>query len=205
MSGRRQAAFVGSTLVAVALLAAFQWDNLVRMERQGGSKVSELSAQSRLSFAYVSWKMFLDCPLSGVGYGQFQQAVRPYLSDRTTSLYLDDIRNEPNHNTFLAMLTETGLIGFSLFVAILAGWTIQSWRLWSDTAAPDWVRTQGLVMLGTLAIYLSQALFADVRFAPDAQCITFFLAGLTSGLGAARSPSPAVCAEKTSLLAGALS
>ena len=67
------------------------------------------------------------------------------------------------------MLTETGLIGFGLFVAMLAGWTIQSWRLWRNTAAPDWVRAQGLMMLGTLAIYLGPALFVDLRFSPEAQ------------------------------------
>ena len=104
---------------------------------------SEFVGQVAVSFAYVSWKMFLDAPLLGVGYGQFQQAARPYLSDRTTSLYLEDIRNEPNHNTPLAMLTETGLIGFGLFLAILVGWTIQSWRMWRNPAAPDWVRDKG--------------------------------------------------------------
>jgi O-antigen ligase len=188
MSNRRRTVFVGSVLVAAALVTALRWESLVRMQREGGAAVSELSAKSRVSFAYVSWKMFLDAPLLGVGYGQFQQAVRPYLSDRSTSLYLDDIRNEPNHNTLLAMLTETGLIGFGLYVALLSGWAIQSWLLWRNTAAPDWIRAQGLMMLGTLVIYLAPALFVDVRFSPPAQYLTFFLAGLTSGL-AARWPA----------------
>ncbi len=189
MSKRRRAVFVGATLAAAALATAFQWDNLVRMQRQGGAEISELSAKSRLSFAYVSWKMFLDAPLLGVGYGRFQQAVRPYLADRSTSLYLEDIRGEPNHNTLLAMLTETGLIGFGLLLALLAGWAVQSWRAWRNAAAPDWVRQHGLMMLGTLVLYLTPALFVDMRLAPQAQYLLFFMTGLTSGV-AARLPSP---------------
>jgi O-antigen ligase len=201
MSHRRRAVFVSFALMVAVFLAAFQGENLVRIERAEGAAISELSAKSRFSYAYVSWKMFLDAPLLGVGYGQFQQAARPYLSDRTTSLYLEDIRNQPNHNTFLAMLNETGLIGFGLFVAMLGGWAIQSWRLWRNTATPDWVRAQGLMMLGVLAIYLGPALFVDLRFGPEAQQITFFLAGLTSGLAAGVSASPARCAKRTELLA----
>ncbi len=195
MSNRRRAVFVSSALAVAVFVAVFQWESLIRMEREGGAAGSELSAKSRVSFAYVSWKMFLDAPLLGVGYGQFQQAARPYLSDRTTSLYLEDIRNEPNHNTPLAMLTETGLIGFGLFLAILVGWTIQSWRMWRNPAAPDWVRAQGLMMLGTLVVYFAPALFVDVRFSPQAQYIAFFLAGLTTGLAAGLPTSSATCAK----------
>ena len=196
MSNRWRVAILGPALVAALFLVVFQWENLVRIERQEGAAVSELSARSRASFTYVSWKMFLDHPLWGVGYGQFQQAALPYLADRSTSLYLEDIRNQPNHNTFLAMLNETGLIGFGLFVAMLGNWAIQSWRLWRNTATHDWVRAQGLMMLGALAIYLGPALFVDLRFGPEAQQITFFLAGLTSGLAAGVSASPAKYAKE---------
>jgi O-antigen ligase len=207
LSHRWRTIFVASTLAASLLVAVFQWENLVRMEREsegGGAKISEMSAKSRISFLYVSWKMFCDAPLLGVGYGQFQQAAKPYLADRSTSLLLEDIRNEPNHNTLLGVLTETGLVGFSLFMAMLIGWTIQSWRLWRNIAAPGWVREQGLVMLGTLTIYLSQALFSDLRFSPNAQNITFLLAGLTAGLAAGPLASPARVGEHPSLSQRAL-
>ncbi len=191
MSKQRRAVFVGSAIMVAAFLAVFQWENLVRIQREGGAELSESSTRSRASFTYVAWNMFLDHPWLGVGYGQFQQAAQPYLSDRTTSLYLDDIRNQPCHNTLLAMLTETGLIGFGLFGALLAGWAIQSWRTWGNPAAPDWARAQALVMLGTLAIYLGTALFVDLRLSPEAQYLTFFLAGLSSGSAVRLPMSPA--------------
>jgi O-antigen ligase len=196
MSNQRRIVFVSFTFMAAVFLAAFQWDNLVYMERAEGVTVSEMSAKARVSFAYVSWKMFLDSPLLGVGYGQFQEAAKPYLSDRSTSLYLEDIRDQPNHNTFLAVLNEIGLVGFGLFTAMFSGWVVQSWRLWRNTAACDWVREQGLMMLGVLVIYLSIAMSVDIRFGPEAQQITFFLAGLTSGVAAGMSASVAKCANE---------
>lgn len=182
MSNRWRAVLFGPVLGLALLLAVFQWDNLVRMDRAEGSGAAGLSVDTRASFTYVSWKMFLDQPVFGVGYGQFQQAARDYLSDRDTPLYLEGIRGQPNHNMFLAMVTETGLIGGGLFVAIFVGWAIGAWRLWRDAAAPDWVRYQGLLQLGMLGIYLGTALFFDLTFSPHDNCITFFMAGLTAGL-----------------------
>jgi O-antigen ligase len=182
MSNRWRAAIFGPALAAALLLAIFQWDNLIHMERPEGGGAAGESVDTRSSFSYVSWKMFLDQPLLGVGYGQFQDAARSYLSDRDTSLYLESIRGQPNHNMFLALLTETGLVGGGLFIAILVGWAIGAWRLWRDAASPDWVRTQGLLMLGMLGIYLGPALFFDLTFSPHDNCITFFMAGLTAGL-----------------------
>lgn len=182
MSLRWRAAVVGPTLAAAMLVALFQWDRLVRIERPDGAEASRSSVETRWSFSYVSWRMFLDRPLLGHGYGQFQHADRPYLSDRSTSLDLETIRYQPNHDMFLALLTETGLIGFGLFVALLAGWGIHAWHIWHNTAAPDWARAQGLMMLGMLGIYLGPALFFDLTFSPHDHTITFFMAGLTAGL-----------------------
>jgi O-antigen ligase len=169
-----------------AFVAVFQWENLIRIEREGGAQASESSVNTRVSYAYVSWKMFLDAPMFGVGYGQFQQTAPAYLSDRTTSLNLEELRSQSNHNMFLAMLTETGLVGFALFVAILVGWGIGAWRVWRNLESPDWIRQQGLLMLGMLGIIFGPMLFFDLTFSPQDQTLTYLLAGLTCGLAAKR-------------------
>ena len=196
LRGRWRPLVLGSALAAGLLVACLQWDRIVGMQREAGSVAARSSVSQRASFTYVSWKMFLDRPLFGVGFGQFTHAVKPYLSDRTTSLELEAIRNQPHHNTFLSLLTETGLLGAGLFVLVLAGWARDAWRTWRTSTAPDWVRSQGLVMLGVLGIYLGPALFFDLSYSPHAHWLVFFLAGVTSGLrplSAARScesPSP---------------
>lgn len=196
MPRRWRAAVAGPALIAAMVVVLFQWDRLVHLERPAGAEASRSSVDTRRSFMYVSWRMFLDRPLFGLGYGQFQQASRDYLADRTTDMDLEAIRGQPNHNMFLALLTETGLIGAGLFTAMLAGWAIHAWRTWQDASAPDWVRGQGLMMLGMLGIYLGPAMFFDLTFSPHDQWLTFFLAGLTAALPASAARSggrPALC------------
>jgi O-antigen ligase len=173
---------LGSALAAGLLGTIFAWDRIVELNREQGAAAARSSAECRLSFTYVSWKMFLDRPLLGCGFGQFSDAKRPYLADRATALHLEGIRYYPHHNTFLSLLTETGLIGLALFVAVLVDWTRGAWRMWRSSAAPDWVRSQGLAMLGVLGIYLCCAVFFDLSYSPNDHWIVFLLAGATAGL-----------------------
>jgi O-antigen ligase len=200
--GRWRVALVGSAVIAGALLAAINWDNLVGLRREAGAAAARSSVDQRGSFTYVSWKMFLDHPWFGVGYTQFTQAVRPYLSDRDTPQQLELIRNQPNHDTFLAMLTETGLAGFGLYVAVLAGWARAAWQLWRSEQHPVWARLHGLWMLAALATVLSPALFFDLTYSPQDHWVLFFLAGVTVGLRRARCPEPAALPDSVAVPAG---
>ena len=89
---------------------------------------AELTAESaklRPILATVAWHMFLDRPLLGCGFAQYREVMPEYLADRSTDLPLEKVRPFVQHNVFLALLTETGLIGVGLFVAVLLWWT---WR-----------------------------------------------------------------------------
>jgi O-antigen ligase len=136
----------------------------------------------RASFTWVSWTMFQDRPLLGFGFGQFTDAKRPYLSDRSVPFYLEAIRTQPHHNTFLSILVETGLVGLGLFLAMLTGWGWLGWKLWRNQRLPQIQRAQGLVMLGMLGIYSQPAIFFDLAYSPSDHWVTFFLAGMTVAL-----------------------
>jgi len=164
------------------LVCIFAWDDIVGLRRDAGAVAARDSVSQRASFTYVSWKMFLDRPLLGFGFGQFTEAKQPYLSDRSTPLYLEAIREQPHHNTFLSLLTETGLVGLGLYLMVLAGLVRSAWQMWRSDEAEGHVRTQGLVMLAALAIYLGPALFFDLAYSPNDHWILFFLAGLTRSL-----------------------
>lgn len=181
--------FMMAGLVGVFLVAA-AWDSVVDLEREGTGSESEHSVDQRTSFAYVSWQMFKDHPVFGVGFGRFYDQKLPYLSDRSQEFELESLRLLHHHNTLLSFLTETGLFGLAAFLALLAAWARSAWSLVSDAKLAVWQRSQGLLMLAVLVTYLSSAVFHDLTLLPSQQWILFLMAGLTMNvrLGTVQTP-----------------
>jgi N-acetylglucosaminyldiphosphoundecaprenol N-acetyl-beta-D-mannosaminyltransferase len=164
------------------LFAAASWERIVGLEREGTAAEAHHSVDQRMSFAYVSWQMFRDHPMFGVGFGRFYDQKLPYLSDRSQDFELESLRGLNHHNTLLSILTETGLVGLALFVAVLAIWTTCAWQIVRHPDSPRWVRAQGVLMLALLANYMCSAMFHDLTLLPSQQAMLFLFAGMTVGL-----------------------
>lgn len=85
-------------------------------------------ASGRIDLWHAAWKGFEESPLLGLGAGNFQARALDLLQ---TTPGVDLRRNYVEagrvvHNAYLEVLTELGVIGFALFVAVL-GLTL--WRL----------------------------------------------------------------------------
>ena len=179
--------------VAGLLVIAVVWSDLVGLQREGTAADAEHSVSQRASFAYVSWQMFKDHPIAGVGFGRFYDRKLPYLSDRSQAFELESIRPLHHHNTLLGLLTETGMLGAAAFLALLAIWARDAWRLATATmsSTPAWVRAQGLLMLGLLASYFCSALFHDLTLVPAQHWLLFLFAAVTVNLRQrSTGPSP---------------
>ncbi len=185
---------LGGMVSAVLLLVVGKMDELVSFKREYSAAETSESVDLRGSFVYISWQMFLDRPLWGVGFGQFPEAKLPYLSDRSTDLHLEGTRTFVHHNMFLSVLTETGLIGFSLFLAVLIGWGRSAWIVCRDASLPDWARAHGVLVLGALAVYVCQVAFHELSYTPMDNSLVFFLAGTVVGLRSAAKPAAATAA-----------
>ncbi len=187
LRGRWRVAVLGPLLAGALLMALVNFRALTDLQREGSAVEAHVSASMRESFAYVSWQMFLDRPLFGWGFGQFYVEKNPYLSDRGTPLELELIREYINHNTYLNLLAETGIVGFGLYMAVLAGWLRAGWQL-TRSGNPAWVRWQGVLLLGALATYGVQMMFHEVSYTAIDNSLIFFLAGLTVGLRRTAQP-----------------
>ena len=168
-------------LVFGSMGAIFMGQKMLSLHR-GDSASASHSAYQRASFLYVSMQMVAEDPLLGCGFGRFYDRKMSYLSDRRQQIELESIRNLDHHNTFLSILTETGLVGFVLFVGMLVAWGRAAWQLASDAAAESWVRAHGLFTLAALIAYLASALFHDLTLSPSEQWLVCLLAGATVGL-----------------------
>lgn len=177
-------------IVSCGILAAVtRWDQLVSLSAGRSAAETHDSTYMRASFAYVSWQMFLDHPMLGVGLSQYVLAKDEYLADRTSDLRLEGIRDQLLHNLPLSILVETGLVGLGLYLAMFYAWTRDAWRLWRDRRAPDWARSHGLIMLGSIVVYIPNALFQPLGHMNIVHMMFFFLAGVTAALAAKFQPS----------------
>jgi O-antigen ligase len=185
------------TLVVAALLAATEWDNIVRFKRDRELSAADTAESVRLRpiLAQVAWQMFLDRPLLGCGYGQYRREHLDYTNDRSADVPLTKARGYVPHNVFLSLLAETGLIGAGLFVVLLGLWGRDAWRLWRQGNAPLWARQQGFVLLALLAVYVINGMFHDVSIIAMANMTLFFAAGVAAGLRPLAGPAPAVAGQ----------
>ncbi len=179
---------LGTSLIVGSLLAATQWENILAFRRDKGMSARESfeSIKLRPILATVAWKMFLDRPVAGCGLGHYEDANIYYLADRSTGLPLEKARPYIQHNAFLSLLTETGLLGMGLFVLLLALWSRDAWRLYRSESTPDWARPQGVLFLALVGSYFANAMFQDVSVVPMVSMMLFFMAGVTEGLASPR-------------------
>ena len=180
---------MGSMVLAAVVGTAVSWEHLVAFKRDKDLSAEETadSAELRPILALVAWHMFLDSPLLGCGYGQYTQESPAYLADRSTDVPLEKVRPYVQHNVFLGLLTETGLLGMGLFISLLVCWSRAAWQLWCSLEAPWWVRQMGLLLLALLGVYLPNGMFHDTSLLTMVNMLLFFLAGATTGLAASTS------------------
>jgi O-antigen ligase len=184
---------LGGGLLAAVLVAATQWENLVTFKRDRNLTAQQTadSVHLRPVLARIGWNMFLDHPLFGCGYAQYQSEHFNYVSDRSTDLPLEKGRGYIPHNVIFSLLTETGLLGLGLFLAVATMWGLDAWRLWRTAATPLWARQMGLLFLVALGAYFVNGMFHDISVVPMANMTLFFLAGATAGLRPLVQPAAA--------------
>ena len=109
-------------LLLIFIFCFFAWDGVYGRVKlifdQGrtfhleGNYISSTGA--RLHFWFISWLMFLDSWLIGQGAGGFSQ----YLEN--TKDYYFNYGYSHAHNEYISILSQYGLIGFGMFVAIIS-------------------------------------------------------------------------------------
>jgi O-antigen ligase len=173
---------LGGGMLAGVLVLTTSLESLVGFQREQSAAETKESAELRVSFAYVSWKMFLDRPWFGVGFGRFPLAKLDYLDDRTTELEISLLRPYVHHNTLLSLLTETGAIGLGLFLTTMGGWSWMAWRIIRQQGIDTWPKRHALLTLGAMAVYAPQLLFHEMSYSSLDNSLLFLLAGMTVGL-----------------------
>ena len=180
--------FLAVSVAGSLLIVATSWDRIFNLKRDVNLEASAAanSAELRPLLANVAWNMFCDRPLFGCGFDQYTREKMPYLADRSGSYPLEKTRHYVQHNAFLALLVETGLVGMGLFCVLLFLWTRSAWRLWRDENVRPIVHQTGILFLALVGAYLPNAFFQDTNIIDGLNLLLFFMAGVVSNLESRR-------------------
>lgn len=96
----------------VAAIAALLW-----MPNRLTGRGTSVALEVRRDMAVASIRMLAGAPVFGIGIGEFFSASQEALDDLPSGRYY---QRENAHNAFLQLLTELGVVGFVLFLLVLA-------------------------------------------------------------------------------------
>ena len=193
-AGRRRFGAGKLALAALALLVAVVafWGNLTQTARETGGLAQRGPVEARLVLARQTWEIFKDHPLTGVGFGHFVDAQYRLPRD-PTSLGALSTGLVVEHNLFLSMAAETGLIGLAGIVAVFVLIYRQSRQLYDKIpeTAEGWL-SRPLVVLFWVAMvnYLTDAMFRDTYADIFANALFWCFAGLVAGFNRLLEPQP---------------
>lgn len=162
---------LGAAALLIAVTPVLPKGYLDRLATLGGVFTStemqtESSFEGRTSEALAAWMMFMDHPLTGVGYGLYEENYLEY----SIRLGIDGrLEARAAHSLYLEVMAETGVLGMVTFVLMIGTFIVVSQRsikrleeIGRDDLVP-WVRG---IQLGFLAYSLTSVFLHDdwVRF-----------------------------------------
>ncbi len=190
---------VVATMVCAVIAGPFLIQKASRFKRDKHVSADEMasSASLRPMLAYVAWQIFREHPVAGHGYAQYKNFDKYYLGDRSVEMPLEDLRAYHQHNIFLSLLSEVGLLGASLFTVTICGWLLYAKRLWSSRGIPLEIRQMGLFYIAFMLSYLCNGVFQDVTIMTMVSMVLFFFSGLTLGCYVKYTTAPGVADVST--------
>lgn len=181
-SWRIPLAVTGSLLLSVTLaMKVNEFSSFKRDKNVSEFHMAE-SAQLRPMLAVVAWKIVRDYPLFGCGFGQYKQVDINYLHDPNINMPLEKVKPFVQHNVLFSLVSETGLLGMSLYMVLLGGWLYRAWHVWRDGDLPACVRQHGLLFVAFFLDWFFNGMFHDTNLMVNSNLLLFLLAGTSQGI-----------------------
>ena len=176
----RMIALIG-TLILGGLMTTGLKEQILSIKRDKALSAAEAakSIELRPLLAVVAWEMFKDRPLAGHGLGQYYEASEPYHTVRHHGIPLETVRPYVQHNIFLAVLVDLGMIGLVLYVLFLITLFCIAWKLCCHHPTGSTQRSLGMMTIGLMCCYVCNGMFHDVAIIEMVHMYLFVLAGLT--------------------------
>ncbi len=138
--------------------------------------------QSTIQYRYTNYNIDIEMIknnfLTGIGYGRFKSEWRKYYPESQDDEYNLD---HGNHNTFLGLFAETGIIGIGMYFAVFLLILKLCIRKYC-TLYKTQIFEKSLILIAILVmiLYFIVGQFADLRFHQLLQNTMFLFLGLSS-------------------------
>lgn len=194
LSQRRMTRVVSiSVILAIAVAGVtYNWRNILSERREVGGVTDRYPIYVRLGLILITWDMFKDRPFLGVGFGHFR-VYGPDYARNPSSPYYAFASTAMEHNNFLSILAECGLVGLLLYVWLLLALLRVSLRLYRRLppmgAEPI---SRDLVVLYWIlyADFIADAMFRETSVSPFANALFFGLSAVVFALDHMLGPEP---------------
>jgi O-antigen ligase len=128
--------------------------------------ITEDTVNSRLVLAHAGEQMFLAKPLLGWGYTSYDLYDWQFMErvgDAAPRAW--DIQIGTSHDTYLTILAETGMVGFSFYFFPVLWWLIRTIKTWRHLPKRGfWSWRLLVIMWLSIVAYLSIGTIIDMRF-----------------------------------------
>jgi len=157
-------------LLVLALWQTVLPQNVVDRIKETKTATGQLdeSSQRRIDIWHQGMDYFKANPIEGIGFGTF----------RNLGLDLND-----THNIYIKILTEQGLVGFIIFLIILACFLRQGWMLYQK-GDDEMSRSMGLGFVCCLFVLMVNNFFGDRWSYLEPNSYLWIFAGLVTRLNA---------------------
>lgn len=131
---KNKASLVALVLTGLLILSFFS-DNIFKIIGSIFPSITEGTDTVGLRYNLwrAGWGMWLDHPIQGVGIGMYNSNLWRYMQ----GLIGPTVGKASSHNTYIQVLSETGIIGFVLFMAMLVNALKNLWPSKDNTQQGD--------------------------------------------------------------------
>jgi len=176
----------------ISIGAIVFWENLSGTDRHTGGVAQQAPIRARKILAAQAWEIVQTHPLTGVGFGHFidYQVQMPHDPQSLAGLRLVMVAQ---HNVFLAMVSEAGLIGFVGLLAVFITVFMESVSLYRKIplTATGWLSREFVVVFWIIMLnYVVCGMFRDMFWEIPSGVLLWSMAGLVVGYNRLLEPHP---------------
>ncbi len=186
-SSRKMRPIAVGLILGAATAAFLNWDNLGSADREKGGLATMNTIHYRVALVYETGESFLDHPFFGVGFMNFEEALKDYRRPREVPIFghidLGVGGRAVSHNILITILAEQGLLGFIPYVLIIVFILLRSRQVYRDLPRKGLISKDYVVCVWcAIGAYYANAMFLELRYFEYINVLFCFIVGAMIGL-----------------------